>query len=71
MTLVMGLTKDETLFQYTTTGWMMWPFMINALACGVRIVLYDGSPLYPDVRAFLKFVGDQGYIRLSLLRGVA
>ncbi|KII92555.1 hypothetical protein PLICRDRAFT_37325 [Plicaturopsis crispa FD-325 SS-3] len=54
-----GLGPDDTYFQYTTTGWMMWPFMLSGLACGARIILYDGSPFYPDVRSFLKFIDDQ------------
>lgn len=40
----------------------MWPFMLTALALGTRIITYDGSPFYPDVKGFLKFVGDQGWV---------
>ncbi|THH05067.1 hypothetical protein EW145_g5069 [Phellinidium pouzarii] len=54
-----GMGMDDTYFQFTTTGWMMWPYMLSALACGVRIVAYDGSPFHPDVREFLKFVSEQ------------
>jgi acetoacetyl-CoA synthetase len=54
------LTPDDTYFQYTTTGWMMWPFMLSGLAIGARIVLYDGSPFHPDLRTYLKFISDQG-----------
>lgn len=38
----------------------MWPFMLTGLACGARIVLYDGSPFHPDLRSYLKFINDQG-----------
>ncbi|KAF8160731.1 acetoacetyl-CoA synthetase [Crassisporium funariophilum] len=53
-------SSDDTYFQYTTTGWMMWTFMLTGLACGSRIILYDGSPFHPDVRTYLKFISDQG-----------
>ncbi|GBE80624.1 Malonamoyl-CoA synthetase vrtB [Sparassis crispa] len=55
-----GMNRDDVYFQYTTTGWMMWPFMLNGLSCGCRVILYDGSPFYPDVRDFLKFISVQG-----------
>lgn len=55
-----GILPTDVYFQYTTTGWMMWPFMLSGLACGARIVLYDGSPFHPDLRDYLKFINDQG-----------
>ncbi|EGN99920.1 hypothetical protein SERLA73DRAFT_51824 [Serpula lacrymans var. lacrymans S7.3] len=55
-----GVGPSETYFQYTTTGWMMWPFMLSGLACGARIILYEGSPFYPDLKSYLKFINDQG-----------
>ncbi|GAK63211.1 acetoacetyl-coa synthetase [Moesziomyces antarcticus] len=42
-----GLTPDDVFFQHTTTGWMMWNFLIAGLVAGCPIVLYDGSPLKP------------------------
>ncbi|CBQ72328.1 probable Acetoacetyl-CoA synthetase [Sporisorium reilianum SRZ2] len=42
-----GLTPDDVFFQHTTTGWMMWNFLIAGLVTGCPIVLYDGSPLKP------------------------
>lgn len=41
------LTDKDVFTYYTTTGWMMWNYMIPALAIGATLVLYDGSPLYP------------------------
>lgn len=55
-----GILPTDVYFQYTTTGWMMWPFMLSGLACGARIVLYDGSPFHPDLKGYLKFINDQG-----------
>ena len=39
---------DDVLFYYTTTGWMMWNWLVSALGVGSAIVLYEGSPLYPS-----------------------
>ncbi|KAF8199886.1 acetoacetyl-CoA synthetase [Mycena galopus ATCC 62051] len=55
----LGLEADDTFFQYTTTGWMMWTFMVAGLGNGTRTIIYDGSPFYPDVRTYLKFINDQ------------
>jgi acetoacetyl-CoA synthetase len=43
------------------TAWMMWPYMLAGLACGSRVILYDGSPFYPDVKAYLRFIDNQKY----------
>jgi len=55
----LDLGIDDSYFQYTTTGWMMWPYMLAGLSCGSRIILYDGSPFYPDVKAYLRFIDEQ------------
>jgi acetoacetyl-CoA synthetase len=41
------LSAKDTLFYFTTCGWMMWNWLVSGLATGARIVLYDGSPGYP------------------------
>ena len=38
----------DVVFYYTTCGWMMWNWLVGALATGATIVLYDGSPMHPD-----------------------
>ena len=43
--------RDDRLFYYTTTGWMMWNWLVSGLASGCTLVLYDGSPVYPDDEA--------------------
>ena len=48
------LTHDDTIFYFTTCGWMMWNWLITSLATGATIVLYDGSPFYPDGTALLQ-----------------
>ncbi|MDH1681942.1 acetoacetate--CoA ligase [Ectopseudomonas chengduensis] len=42
------LGLDDTLFYYTTCGWMMWNWLISGLALGATLVLYDGSPFHPE-----------------------
>ena len=41
------LTRNDTIFYFTTCGWMMWNWLVSALAVGATVVLYDGSPLLP------------------------
>lgn len=41
------IKPGDVVFFYTTTGWMMWNWLVGALAVGATIVLYDGSPLAP------------------------
>lgn len=42
-----NMTSSDILLYYTTVGWMMWNWMVSALATGASLVLYDGSPLVP------------------------
>ncbi len=41
----------DRLFWFTTTGWMMWNFIVSGLLSPAAIVLYDGNPGYPDLNA--------------------
>ncbi|MER6329803.1 acetoacetate--CoA ligase [Streptomyces sp. NPDC001034] len=45
------LGPEDRFFWYTSTGWMMWNFLVSGLLTGTTIVLYDGSPGYPDTGA--------------------
>lgn len=42
------LTEDDTIFYYTTCGWMMWNWLVSSLITGATVVLYDGSPFAPE-----------------------
>ncbi|XP_044099472.1 acetoacetyl-CoA synthetase [Neovison vison] len=42
-----NMGSSDILLYYTTVGWMMWNWMVSALATGAAVVLYDGSPLVP------------------------
>ncbi len=48
----------ETMFFFTTTGWMMWNFLVSALLSNVKPVLYDGNPAWPDGDLLWKMVQD-------------
>ncbi len=52
--------EGERCFWYTTTGWMMWNYIQSSLLAGSTLVLYDGSPGYPDLTVLWKFVQDAG-----------
>ncbi|MCW2292799.1 acetoacetyl-CoA synthetase [Pseudomonas sp. BIGb0408] len=50
------LTADDTLFYYTTCGWMMWNWLVSGLALGATLVLYDGSPFHPDANRLIDLI---------------
>ncbi len=49
--LHLDLHRGDRMFWFTTTGWMMWNFLIGCLFTEAAIVLYDGSPGHPDLGA--------------------
>jgi acetoacetyl-CoA synthetase len=53
------LGPGERLFYYTTCGWMMWNWLVSALAVGSSVVLYDGSPFHPDNERLLELIDDE------------
>jgi len=53
-------TSDDVLMYYTTIGWMMWNWMVSALALGTSLVLYDGSPLHPQPDSMWDLVDECG-----------
>ena len=42
------IKPGDAVFYFTTTGWMMWNWVVSALALGATLVLFDGSPFHPD-----------------------
>lgn len=50
--------SGERCFWYTTTGWMMWNYIHGSLLTGSTMVLYDGSPGYPDLNTLWKFIDE-------------
>jgi len=45
---------------FTTTGWMMWNVLISGLLVGATVVLYDGSPSYPDLNGLWEMIAAEG-----------
>jgi acetoacetyl-CoA synthetase len=43
-----NLGPDDRMFWYTSTGWMMWNYLVSALLLDSTIILYEGDPFYPD-----------------------
>ena len=51
---------DDVLLYYTTTGWMMWNWLVGGLTSGGTIVLYDGSPFHPKSTVLFDLVDNLG-----------
>jgi acetoacetyl-CoA synthetase len=51
LALHQDLTSADVFFWYTTTGWMMWNYVVGGLLVGGAVVLYDGSATHPDTGA--------------------
>src|SRR4051794_6923990 len=52
--------KGDRLFWFTTTGWMMWNFIVSGLLTDATVLLYDGSPGYPSMDALWDFASRTG-----------
>jgi len=48
------IKDNDKLFYYTTTGWMMWNWLVGGLATGSSIFLFDGAPTYPKINVLLE-----------------
>lgn len=57
--LHVDLSAGDRLFYYTTCGWMMWNWLVSALAVGSAVVLYDGSPFHPGPERLLELLEDE------------
>ena len=49
------IKNNEKLFYYTTTGWMMWNWLVGGLTTGSSIFLFDGAPTYPKIDVLLEY----------------
>jgi acetoacetyl-CoA synthetase len=50
-----GLGDGDRFFYFTTCGWMMWNWLVTGLASGATLLLFDGSPFYPDGNAIFDY----------------
>ncbi|MCK2221142.1 acetoacetate--CoA ligase [Actinomadura sp. ATCC 31491] len=73
------LGEGDVFFWYTTTGWMMWNYLVGALLVGATAVLYDGSAAHPSPAALWRIADSEGvtyfgtgapYIMASLKAGI-
>jgi acetoacetyl-CoA synthetase len=55
-----NLSAHDRFFWFSSTGWMMWNYLVGALLTGCTIVLYDGSPGYPDMNALWALAAQTG-----------
>ena len=60
---------DSPVFWYTTTNWIMWNIVASGLLLGAPIVLYDGSPGYPDAARLWQIAADQRVAMLGVSPG--
>jgi acetoacetyl-CoA synthetase len=62
----LDLTKGDRFFWFSTTGWVMWNIVVGGLLVGTPIVLYDGSPAFPDERRLWELPSQTGATFLGL-----
>ncbi len=60
-----GADKPDVFFWYTTTGWMMWNYLVSGLLAGVTVVTYDGSAVHPDAGALWRLAAQAGVTYLG------
>ena len=53
------LKRDDTIFYFTTCGWMMWNWLMSALGVGATLVLYDGNPFHPGPEVLWRMAQDE------------
>ena len=53
------LKKNDKIFYFTTCGWMMWNWLITALSSNASILLYDGSPFFPEKDSLFKIAEEE------------
>ncbi len=54
------IRAGDRVFYFTTCGWMMWNWLVSALASGATLLLYDGSPFHPDGNVLFDFADETG-----------
>ena len=53
------LKRDDTIFYFTTCGWMMWNWLVSSLSIGATLVLYDGNPFHPGPEVLWQMAQDE------------
>lgn len=57
--LHVNLKPKDKIFYFTTCGWMMWNWLVSALSTGATLMLYDGSPFYPNENILWDYVDQE------------
>ncbi|HXD55574.1 MAG TPA: acetoacetate--CoA ligase, partial [Solirubrobacteraceae bacterium] len=68
--LHLDLRPDDRMFWFTTTGWMMWNFLVGCLLSDAAVVLYDGSPAWPDLSALWRLAERTGMTCMGVSAGL-
>ncbi len=55
-----NIKPNDKVFYFTTCGWMMWNWLVSALASDATLLLFDGSPFYPDGNALWDYTSKHG-----------
>ena len=58
-TLHCNIKNNDRVFYYTTTGWMMWNWLVGSLSCGAKIFLFDGAPNYPSEDILIRYCSSK------------
>lgn len=69
MILHHDLGPNDRLLWFTTTGWMMWNYLVSALAAGTSIVLFDGDPAHPGLETLWNLAHDTECTAVGLSAG--
>jgi acetoacetyl-CoA synthetase len=54
------LKREDSIFYFTTCGWMMWNWLVSSLGVGATLVLYDGNPFHPSPGVLWEMAQDNG-----------
>jgi acetoacetyl-CoA synthetase len=68
--LHLNLGRGDRMFWFTTTGWMMWNFLVGCLVSDAAIVLYDGSPAHPDLEMLWRLAERTGMTCMGVSPGL-
>ncbi len=68
--LHLDLRAGDRMFWFTTTGWMMWNFLVGCLISDAAIVLYDGSPAHPDLNVLWGLAERAGITCMGVSAGL-
>ncbi|WP_078701328.1 acetoacetate--CoA ligase [Aeromicrobium choanae] len=60
LSLQSGLGPDDRFFWFSTTGWMMWNFLVSGIGVGATVVMFDGNPAHPDLGALWEMAAEVG-----------